>query len=74
MAKKRQIKLATAARALIDERLTELEQELPASDEWQRREVWATLEQIEKKGPQYVSRDVVHGVVRDAIARTTRRK
>lgn len=70
LAKKRNIKLATAARALIDERLTELEQELDSHDEWQRRQVWETLDALEKKAPRYVSRESVHKVVREAVERS----
>ena len=47
-AKKRGIKLATAARVLLDERLAALEdhQALSEAEEWQRAQAWATWEKI----------------------------
>ena len=47
-AKKRRLKLATAARVFLDEHLSELEHraELSAVEEWQRAQAWATWEKI----------------------------
>ena len=47
-ADKRQLKLATAARVLLDERLSELEETtiLTRAEEWQRAQAWATWEKI----------------------------
>jgi hypothetical protein len=47
-AEKRQIKMATAARVLLDERLSELEDAVALSqaEEWQRAQAWATWEKI----------------------------
>lgn len=71
-AKKHHLKMATAARSLIDERLAELEQSevLSRAETWQRDEVWATVDRIDRKGRDYVSRDSVHQVIRTAIKRT----
>ncbi len=48
VAKRRKLKLATAARALIDERLSELEdaEALSAAEEWQRAQAWSTWDRI----------------------------
>jgi hypothetical protein len=47
-AEKRRLKLATAARVLLDERLSELEETtlLTQAEEWQRAQAWATWEKI----------------------------
>ena len=47
-ADKRRLKLATAARVLLDERLSELEETtvLTRAEEWQRAQAWATWEKI----------------------------
>jgi predicted DNA-binding protein len=44
----RQLKLATAARSLIDERLREVEDsvQLSEAEEWQRAQAWATWEKL----------------------------
>ncbi len=45
-AKKRQLKLATVARVLIEERLTEIENAelVSATETWQRAQAWASWE------------------------------
>lgn len=75
-AKKHHLKMATAARSLIDERLTELEKgdQLGRAESWQREQVWQTLERIDREGARYVSRESVHGLIHDAIARVKKRK
>ena len=52
-AKKRKLKMATAARVLLDERIAELEDAelLSQAEEWQRAQAWATWEKI-KAGDQ----------------------
>src|SRR3989454_10247167 len=47
-AKKRRLKVATAARVFLEEHLSELEDraELSAAEEWQRAQAWATWEKI----------------------------
>jgi predicted DNA-binding protein len=47
-AKKRRLKMATAARVLLDERIGELEDAelLSQAEEWQRAQAWATWEKI----------------------------
>ena len=45
----RNLKLATAARVLLDERLRDIEDAaaLSAAEEWQRQEAWRTWQKIE---------------------------
>lgn len=47
-AKKRNLKMATAARIFLDEHVTELEdaEHLSQAEEWQRAQAWATWEKI----------------------------
>ena len=47
-AKKRNLKMATAARVFLDEHVTELEDAelLSRAEEWQRAQAWATWEKI----------------------------
>ena len=54
----RQLKLATAARALIDERLREVEDQvqLTAAEEWQRAQAWATWEKLKEGKSRTVTR------------------
>lgn len=48
-ATKRNLKMATAARVLLDEYVTELEdaEQLSRAEEWQRAQAWATWEKIQ---------------------------
>lgn len=67
----RQLKLATAARALIDERLREVEDQvqMTEAEEWQRAQAWATWEKMkEGKG-----RTVTRAQVMSAFSRKRRR-
>lgn len=59
-----QLKLATAARALIDERLGEVEDvvRLSEAEEWQRAQAWATWEKLKEKPSRSVSRAEVMSV------------
>jgi predicted DNA-binding protein len=61
---KRQLKLATAARALIDERLTEVEDQvqLTEAEEWQRAQAWGTWEKLKEGRQGTVSRAEVMSV------------
>lgn len=67
--------MATAARSLIDDRLTELEktEQLGRAEEWQRAEVWATIDRIERDGRTYVRSESVHRLVQDAIGRARKK-
>lgn len=60
-AKSRELKLATAARVLLDERLKELEDEveLSATEEWQRAQAWASWEKLREGRERTVSRAAV---------------
>jgi hypothetical protein len=75
-AKKHQIKLATAARSLIDERLRELEarKEAETSDEWQRAQAWATWDRIQREGLRPVPAERIQRYVDNAIAGLRRRR
>lgn len=48
-AKKRNLKMATAARIFLDEHVTRLEdaEQLSRAEEWQRAQAWATWEKIQ---------------------------
>jgi predicted DNA-binding protein len=50
-ARKRSLKLSTAMRTLLEERLRELEDEdqLSRAEEWQRKQIWAAWEQWERE-------------------------
>lgn len=60
----RQLKVATAARALIDERLREVEDlvHLSEAEEWQRAQAWATWEKLKEGRGRAVSRAEVMSV------------
>jgi hypothetical protein len=56
-AERRQLKLATTARLLLDERVRELEEraEVSEADAWQRAQAWATWEKIKSGDLREVS-------------------
>jgi len=60
----KQLKVATAARALIDERLREVEDDarLSEAEEWQRAQAWATWEKLREGKGATVSRAEIMGV------------
>jgi predicted DNA-binding protein len=59
-----QLKLATAARALIDQRLGEVEDSvlLTEAEEWQRAQAWATWEKLKEGKTRTLSRAEVMSV------------
>lgn len=78
-AKQRNLKMATAARMLLDERLTELEdaQTLSAAEEWQRAQAWATWEKIQAGDRTDVPMQTFHAHAdraRAKLAAKTRRR
>ena len=75
-AKKRQLKVATAARVFIDEHLSELESqaELTAAEEWQRAQAWATWEKIKAGDVREVSMDDIHQVFAKARSKIAKRR
>jgi hypothetical protein len=75
-AKKSHLKLATAARSLIDQQLTELErrEELDRDEDWQKAEVLKTIKRIEREGPSDVPMESVHQAIQDAITRVRKRR
>jgi hypothetical protein len=75
-AAKHHLKLATAVRSLVEERLSELEQseQLTRAEEWQRAQVWAAWEQLQAEGPKTVSAERVHGYIDAAIQRLSKRR
>ncbi len=74
-ADKRQIKMATAARVLLDERLSELEDAaaLSQAEEWQRAQAWATWEKIKVGDVRWVTLADLREDARSIIAAGTRR-
>ncbi len=60
----RQLDLGSAARALIDERLREVEDatHLTEGEEWQRAQAWATWEKLKESQGRTVSRAEVTSV------------
>lgn len=75
VAKERQLKAATTARVLIDERITQLEDEaqLTKSEEWQRAQAWATWEKIEAGDTREVSWQRLKDDTAKAIERARRK-
>jgi hypothetical protein len=75
-AKKRQLKVATAARVFIDEHLNELESqaELTAAEEWQRAQAWATWEKIKAGDVSTTSLDELRAIIAKARRAALRRR
>lgn len=75
-AKKRRLKVATAARVFLDEHLTELEDraELSAAEEWQRAQAWATWEKIKAGDVREASEADIKAVFDAARRRLARRR
>ena len=72
-AKRRGLKLSPAVRALVAERVEQLEdqQRLTAAEEWQRREAWATWAKAKRVRPAEASREELRAAF--ATARLTRK-
>ena len=72
-AKRRGLKLSPAVRALVAERVEELEdqQRLTAAEEWQRREAWATWEKTKRGRPAEVGHEELRAAF--AAARSSRK-
>lgn len=70
-AQKRKLKVATTARVLIDERISELEDEarLSRAEEWQRAQAWATWEKIAAGDAREVSWERMERESKKAIER-----
>ncbi len=75
-AKKRRLKVATAARIFLDEHLNELEDraELSAVEEWQRAQAWATWEKIKAGDVREASEEDIRAVFDAARRRQGRRR
>jgi hypothetical protein len=75
-AKKHHLKLATAARSLVEERLSELEQseQLTRAEEWQRAQVWATWTRLQEEGTKAVPAERIYGYINAATARVKKRR
>jgi hypothetical protein len=67
----RGLKMATAARVLLDERLRDLEDahELSQAEEWQRAQAWATWEAIQAGDRRDVPMEEFRAVTEQALAR-----
>jgi predicted DNA-binding protein len=74
-AKRRELKVATTARVLIDERIGELEDEaqLTRAEEWQRAQAWATWEKIKAGDTHEVSWKQLEAHTTKAIERVRRK-
>lgn len=75
-AKKRQLKVATAARVFLDEHLSELESqaELTAAEEWQRAQAWATWEKIKAGDVRETSLEELRAMISNARRAANRRR
>jgi hypothetical protein len=75
-AKKRRLKVATAARVFLDEHLSELDDrtELSAAEEWQKAQAWATWEKIKAGDVREASEEEIRGVFDAARRRQARRR
>lgn len=74
-ARRRQLKLATTARVLLDERISELEDqaELTQAEEWQRAQAWATWDKIAAGDTREVDWADLERWTRETIARVRSR-
>jgi hypothetical protein len=74
-AKKRRLKVATAARVFLGEYLSELEDraELTAAEEWQRAQAWATWEKIKAGDVREASLEELHAIIAKARRSAARR-
>lgn len=74
-AKRRGLKLSTVIRALVSERIREIEEaeELTHADQWQRMQAWATWEKIQSGDRHEVSDAQIEAVFGRALTRTRRR-
>ena len=66
--KRRGLKVSTALRVLVTERLEQLEDEQrqTAAETWQRREAWSTWEKLKKDGPDEAPQEELAAVFRRA--------
>jgi hypothetical protein len=74
-AKKRRLKVATAARIFLEEHLGELDDraELSAAEEWQRAQAWATWEKIKAGDVHETTLAEVHAMIAEARRSAGRR-
>jgi len=74
-AKRRGLKLSTAIRVLVGERIREIEEaeELTQAEQWQRAQAWATWEKIRSGDRREVSDAEVEAVFDRAMPRARRR-
>jgi hypothetical protein len=74
-AEKRALKLSSAVRVLVQERVIELEERvaLTQAEEWQRAEVWASWERFKAGDRREVPWERVMGRADAAITRLRRR-
>jgi hypothetical protein len=74
-AKRRGLKLSTAIRVLVSERIREIEEaeELTQAEQWQRAQAWSTWEKIESGDRREASEAEIEAVFSRALARSRRR-
>jgi hypothetical protein len=74
-AKRRGLKLSTAIRVLVSERIREIEEaeELTRAEQWQRAQAWATWEKIQSGDRREVSDAEIEAVFGRALTGSRRR-
>ena len=74
-ARRRGLKLSTAIRALVSERVRDIEeaQELTQAEQWQRAQAWATWEKIQSGDRREVFDAEIEAVFGRALTRSHRR-
>lgn len=75
-AKRRGLKLSTAIRVLVSERIREIEEaeELTHAEQWQRAQAWATWEKVQSGDRREASEAEIEAVFDRALARSRRRR
>jgi len=75
-ARKRGLPLSTAVRALVAERVTEIDEgaELTAADQWQRAQAWRDWEKVRAGTMDEVEPEELMAELRTSAAPRTRRK
>lgn len=75
-AKRRGLKLSTAIRALVSERIRMVEEseELTQAEQWQRAQAWATWQKIQSGNRHEVSEPEIDAVFDQALTRSRRRR
>jgi len=75
-AKRRRLKVSTAARVFLDEHLSELDgaAELTAAEEWQRAQAWATWEKIKAGDMREATAEEIERIFTKARVKVAKRR